>query len=250
MRYSANLNIIIKALEKASNHVARDFVELENLQANPVSANKFASLTYNRIKQILIDEFTKYRADYDIVFSDSQQILRKENNEYCLRIIALDGIDNFSRAHPDFTIAVALTHNSGDKNYQTIAMAIIKIIQGELFYCEKGFGAYLNNRRLRVSKRNPSQQIIVSNTITDTITDTITSDKGISDSLISQNHIKNIPYNYGCSTLAIAYFACARLEKVILNKNNSPFLKSFLLIAKESGGKVEEKDNLLILTNL
>ena len=242
MRYSANLNIIIKALEKASNHVARDFVELENLQANPVSANKFASLTYNRIKQILIDEFTKYRADYDIVFSDSQQILRKENNEYCLRIIALDGIDNFSRAHPDFTIAVALTHNSGDKNYQTIAMAIIKIIQGELFYCEKGFGAYLNNRRLRVSKRNPSQQIIAS--------DIIISDKMISDLLISQDHMKNIPYNYGCSTLAIAYFACARLEKVILNKNNSPFLKSFLLIAKESGGKVEEKDNLLILTNL
>jgi len=242
MRYSANLNIIIKALEKASNHVARDFVELENLQANPVSANKFASLTYNRIKQILIDEFTKYRADYDIVFSDSQQILRKENNEYCLRIIALDGIDNFSRAHPDFTIAVALTHNSGDKNYQTIAMAIIKIIQGELIYCEKGFGAYLNNRRLRVSKRNPSQQIIAS--------DIIISDKMISDLLISQDHMKNIPYNYGCSTLAIAYFACARLEKVILNKNNSPFLKSFLLIAKESGGKVEEKDNLLILTNL
>ncbi len=242
MRYSANLNIIIKALEKASNHVARDFVELENLQANPVSANKFASLTYNRIKQILIDEFTKYRADYDIVFSDSQQILRKENNEYCLRIIALDGIDNFSRAHPDFTIAVALTHNSGDKNYQTIAMAIIKIIQGELFYCEKGFGAYLNNRRLRVSKRNPSQQLIAS--------DIIISDKMISDLLISQDHMKNIPYNYGCSTLAIAYFACARLEKVILNKNNSPFLKSFLLIAKESGGKVEEKDNLLILTNL
>lgn len=242
MRYSANLNIIIKALEKVSNHVARDFVELENLQANPVSANKFASLTYNRIKQILIDEFTKYRADYDIVFSDSQQILRKENNEYCFRIIALDGIDNFSRAHPDFTIAVALTHNSGDKNYQTIAMVIIKIIQGELFYCEKGFGAYLNNKRLRVSKRNPSQQLIAS--------DILISDKMISDLLISQDHMKNIPYNYGCSTLAIAYFACARLEKVILNKNNSPFLKSFLLIAKESGGKVEEKDNLLILTNL
>jgi myo-inositol-1(or 4)-monophosphatase len=237
MRYSANLNIIIKALEKASNHVARDFVELENLQANPASANKFASLTYNRIKQILIDEFTKYRADYDIVFSDSQQILRKENNEYCLRIIALDGIDNFSRAHPDFTIAVALTHNSGDKNYQTIAMAIIKIIQGELFYCEKGFGAYLNNRRLRVSKRNPSQQIIASDT-------------KINDSIISQDQIKNIPYNYGCSTLAIAYFACARLEKVILNKHNSPYLKLFLLIAKEAGGKVEERDNLLILTNL
>ena len=70
MRYSANLNIIIKAIEKASNHVARDFVELENLQANPLSANKFASLTLSRVRQILIDEFTKFRADYDIIFAD------------------------------------------------------------------------------------------------------------------------------------------------------------------------------------
>jgi myo-inositol-1(or 4)-monophosphatase len=231
MRYSANLNIIIKALEKVSNHVSRDFVELENLQANPISANKFASLTYARIKQILIDEFTKYRGDYDIIFSDSQQIIRKENNEYCLRIIALDGIENFSRAHPDFAIAVALTHNSGDKKYETIAMAISKIIQGELFYCEKGFGAYLNNRRLRVSKRNPSQQIIASD-------------------LLLPNQDKNIPYNYGCSTLAIAYFSSARLEKVILSQNNLLNIKSFLLIAKEAGGKVEERDNQIILTNI
>jgi|APGre2960657423_1045063.scaffolds.fasta_scaffold00253_6 myo-inositol-1(or 4)-monophosphatase len=232
MRYSANLNIIIKAIEKASNHVARDFIELENLQANPISANKFASLTLSRVKQILVDEFTKFRENYDIIFSDSQKIIRKENNEYCFQIIILDGVENFSRAHPDFTIAVALQHITADKKYETIAMAINKIIGGELYYCEKGFGAYLNSRRLRVSKRNQSQQIIASNCLN-----------------FNQSQ-KNIPYNYGCNTLAIGYFASARLDQVVLNQNSSPYIKSFLLIAKEAGGKVEEKGDQIILTNL
>jgi len=232
MRYSANLNIIIKAIEKASNHVARDFVELENLQANPLSANKFASLTINRVRQILIDEFTKFRVDYDIIFTDLPKIIRKENNEYCFQVTILDGVENFSRAHPDFTIAVALQHITADKKYETIAMAINKIIGGELYYCEKGFGAYLNSRRLRVSRRNQTQQIIASNCI---------------NFMQSQ---KIIPYNYGCNTLAIAYFAAARLDQVVLNHNLSPNLKSFLLIAKEAGGKVEERGEQSILTNL
>ncbi len=50
MRYSANLNIIIKAIEKATNHISRDFVELENLQSNPVSSAKFTNSCYNRVK--------------------------------------------------------------------------------------------------------------------------------------------------------------------------------------------------------
>ncbi len=232
MRYSANLNIIIKALEKASSHVARDFIELENLQANPVSANKFASLTYNRVKQILGDEFTKFRPDYDLIFADSQKIIRQDNSEYSLQIISLDGIENYARANPDFTIAVALQHANSDKKYETIAMAITKIIGGELYYCEKGFGAYLNNRRLRVSKRNPSQQIIASNCLD-----------------FSQQH-KTAVYNYGCSTQAIAYFSCARLDHLVLNQKIEPFLKNFSLIAKEAGGKIVEKDGQLILTNL
>ncbi|MFM7557993.1 MAG: hypothetical protein ACKO46_05460, partial [Alphaproteobacteria bacterium] len=66
MRFSANLNIIIKAIEKASIHISRDFVELENLQSNPASCSKFAISSYNRVKQILIEDFAKFRHDFNI----------------------------------------------------------------------------------------------------------------------------------------------------------------------------------------
>ena len=230
MRYSANLNIIIKALEKATNHLARDFMELENLQSNPNSANKFAILSQNRVKQILIDEFSKFRANYDIRFSDGQEIIRSENNEYCFAVVALDGIENLARSNPDFVTAVALLHRGIDNKYETIALAIIKVIGGELFYCEKGFGAYLNNRRIRVSKRNQNQHIVINDSFCK----------------IEKNILQRC---YGSQILSISYFASARCEQVYLESGNS-FAKYFFLLAKEAGGKVEEIGQQVIISNL
>lgn len=233
MRYSANLNIIIKALEKVSNHISRDFVELENLQANPVSANKFANSTYNRVKQILTDEFVKFRSDYNIFFSDNTKIIQQENAQYSFVINALDGLENFARSNPDFAVSVALQfhgENQSTQPAQTIAMAIFKIIGSELYYCEKGFGAFLNNRRIRVSKRSSANQL------------TITNDFKIVD---QQNNF----YNFGCFAMAVAYFSSARVEKVIYKINNANLSSAFLLIAKEAGGSVEITQDKIILSN-
>ena len=81
MRFSANLNIIIKAIEKASNHISRDFVELENLQSNPASASKFTSASYNRVKQVLIEDFfakhkvKSYKTAHTSVVNGDQQFI-------------------------------------------------------------------------------------------------------------------------------------------------------------------------------
>ena len=230
MRYSANLNIIIKALEKVSNHISRDFVELENLQANPVSANKFANSTYSRVKQILTDEFIKLRSDYNIFFSDNTKIIQQENAQYSFVINALDGLENFARSNPDFAVSVALQFQGDNQPVQTIAMAIFKIIGSELFYCEKGFGAFLNNRRIRVSKRSSAHQLTIGN------------DFKASD---QQNNF----YNFGCFAMAVAYFSSARVEKVVYKINGDNFLSPFLLLAKEAGGSAEVIGDKIILSN-
>jgi myo-inositol-1(or 4)-monophosphatase len=228
MRYSANLNIIVKAVEKATAHMPRDFIELENLQTNPVSANKFANACYNRVKQVLADDFLKFRPDYNLIFSDGQKLIQNKNAEYSYVIFPIDGMNNLIRSNPDFTVAVALHHHGENGVTEAISVAISKVVGGENFYCEKGFGAYVNNRRIRVSKRVASDTTLVA-----TEEQNVIFEKNISQRA------------YGCRTLEVAYVASARLEKAIFKNQNYDLLKPFLLLVREAGGKISEEEKLI-----
>jgi myo-inositol-1(or 4)-monophosphatase len=232
MRFSANLNIIIKAIEKASNHISRDFVELENLQSNPASAAKFTSASYNRVKQVLIEDFTKFRPEFNIVFSDGQKISNQEDSEYSLIIHVVDGIENLLRASTDFTVSIALIFRNGNGQSEAISVAISKIIGGELYYSEKGFGAYLNNRRIRVSKRINKAEILT-----------------VCDDIKLAQDLKIMPRNLGCKTLEIANLASAKIEQIIYKKNNFEFFQPFFLLLKEAGGKIVEDEDKYVLSN-
>lgn len=231
MRYSANLNVILKAIEKATSHMPRDFIELENLQSNPASAQKFASSCYNRVKQILADEFLKLRPEYNLVFGDGQQIVNSRTAEYSYIIHPIDGFDNLLRSNPDFTVSVALEHVNAAGQKESISAAISKIFGGETYYCEKGFGAYVNNRRIRVSKRTNGETLVA---------------------VERQNFLaeKNESLrSYGCRTLETAYVASSRLEKAIFANHNYELFKPFALLVKEAGGKVVEDEVKITVSN-
>ena len=234
MRYSANLNVIIKAIEKATSHMSRDFIELENLQTNPSSALKFATACYNRVKQVLFEDLSKIRPDYNIVFSDGEKIIKNKDAEYSYVIFPIDGFDNLVRSGSDFAVGIALEHRALDGSKETISVAISKVVGGELLYCEKGFGAYLNNRRIRVSKRN--EIILVAGEDLSQISEKLSGKK------FSQRF-------YGCRILDIAYLASSRLEMMILDKKNIELLKPFLLLVREAGGKVVEEEKFIIASN-
>lgn len=237
MRYSANLNIMVKAVEKASINISRDFIELENLQSKPESANKFASASYKKAKQVLIDEFTKFRPDFNLIFSDGEKIIRHEDYEYYFIINVVDGVENFIRAGSDFSISVALIHKNKNQNPESIAAVIFKIIGGEMYYCEKGFGAFLNNRRLRVSKRTLGNSDVL----------IVCEDQ----KLLPKNDSKRnfLSRNYGCKTLEIAYLCSARVEQVVFKIEDSEFVKPFFILLREAGGKIVEKSDSTILSN-
>jgi len=240
MRFSANLNIIIKAIEKASIHISRDFVELENLQSNPASCGKFAISSYNRVKQILIEDFAKFRHDFNIIFSDSSEIINQKDAEYTLLVHAIDGIENFHRSSPDFTVSIALIHKNSQGQSETISLAISKVIGGELYYSEKGYGAFVNNRRIRVSKRpkNQKSQIITAGDNLKLLQEYYQEQEG------------NVMFrNFGCKTLDIAYFASARIDQIIYQKAGNDLFHPFFLLAKEAGGRVMIEDQKFILNN-
>jgi len=229
MRYSANLNIILKAIEKACKHISRDFVELENLQSNPVSANKFAISCQEKVKTILLSEFQKFRPDFNLFFDEKNQVIVNPDAEYSLIVKSIDGLANLARANGDFTTSVALRYKNKNKQLETIAVAIVKTIGNEVFYAEKGFGAYLNNRRIRISKRS------------------------VSDVLLACNNLDLLPENYqqlrcyGCQTLEIAYLASARIEEIHYSSQNSNNIESFFLLAKEAGAKINQQENAIII---
>ena len=221
---------MIKCLEKATAHMSRDFIELENLQSNPTSAAKFAQACYQRVKLVLVDDLAKFRPDHNIYFSDGQKVIRKENAEYSYTVLAVDGFDNMLRSNPDFTIAIALEHNSAGKK-ESIAVVILKVVGGELYYCEKGFGAFLNNRRIRVSKRTIGDFVIAAQ-----------------DASLVEG--KNFSLrNYGCRSLEIAYVASSRLEKAVIPNKNTDYVKPFMLLVREAGGKISENEKAIIVSN-
>lgn len=231
MRYSANLNVILKAIEKATVHMPRDFIELENLQSNPMSAQKFASACFGRVKQVLTDEFTKLRPEYNIICSDGQNLIRSKDAEYSYILHPIDGFTNLMRANPDFTVAVALEHRNAAGQKESISAAISKIFGGETYYCEKGFGAYANNRRLRVSKRTTGELLVASE----------------DPSLLSDNN--QSLRSYGCRTLEMAYVASSRLEKAIFKNQNYDLAKPFELLIREAGGKIVEAEKIITVSN-
>jgi fructose-1,6-bisphosphatase/inositol monophosphatase family enzyme len=231
MRYSANLNVIIKAIEKATAHMPRDFIELENLQSNPTSAAKFASACYNRVKQILTDDLTKLRPEYNLIFADGNDIIRSKNAEYSYIIHPIDGFNNLIRANPDFTVAVALVHQGENGQKESISAAIVKIFGGETYYCEKGFGAYANNRRIRVSKRTSGEILVASE----------------DQALLTEN--TQLLRSYGCRTLELAYASSSRVEKAFFKNQQFDLFRPFGLLVREAGGKITEDEKTISVSN-
>ncbi len=229
MRYSANLNIIIKAIEKATAHVSRDFSEIEFLQNNPNSAIKFTNACYSKIKKNLAEDLVKMRPEYNLIFADGQQIIQNENAEYSYVIIPVDGLNNLSRGIADFSCAIALKHKN-----ESISVAILKIITGDLYYCEKGFGAFLNNHRIKVSKRNADAQLLIS----------------CDDMKNFETNFTNYSLrNYGCRTLEMAYLASSKFDLAFFRNANYEFFKPFELLILEGSGKIYENKKFVIAAN-
>lgn len=220
--------------------MSRDFIELENLQTNPNSANKFANSCYTRVKQILTDEFSKIRPEYNLIFADGERITRKKDAEYSYVIFPIDGMINMTRSNPDFAVAVALEHLGANGQRESISVAVSKIFGGEVYYCEKGFGAYLNNRRIRVSKRASNEPLVVA----------CEDQNFLSPEFLQKTNLKNFSTrSYGCRSLEIAYTAAARIEMAMFKNQNAELLKPFLLLVREAGGKISEEGKFILASN-
>ena len=146
---SSNLNIMIKAAEKASKSVIRDFGEVEKLQVSKKGPHDFVTKTDKHVEKILIDELSKIKKNYSFLSEEVGKIQNKDKDNIWI-IDPIDGTTNFLHGIPHFAICIALKSEN-----QITSGLIFDPIKDEMFYAEKNKGAFLNNQRLRVSKKVP-----------------------------------------------------------------------------------------------
>ena len=145
---SSNLNIMIKAAEKASKSAIRDFGEVEKLQVSKKGPRDFVTKTDKNVEKILIEELSKTKKNYSFLSEEVGSIENRDKDNIWI-IDPIDGTTNFLHGIPHFAICLAL-----ESKKEIISGLIYDPIKDEMFYAEKNKGAYLNNQRLRVSNKN------------------------------------------------------------------------------------------------
>ena len=151
---SANLNIMEKACKKASKLLIRDFGEIEKLQVSKKGPGDFVTNSDKRTEKIIINELSLARPDYSFLAEESGS--SEKSTEFRWIIDPIDGTTNFLHGVPYFAISIGL-----EKNKEIICGIIFNPITNEMFYAEKGKGAYLNNSRIRVSSRKNIDECVL-----------------------------------------------------------------------------------------
>ena len=144
---SALINAMANAARKAQRSLIRDFNEVEHLQVSKKGPADFVSAADRKAEKILHAELAKLRPDFGFQMEEAGRVEAKDGKHYWV-IDPLDGTTNFLHGIPHFAISVAV-QREGD----LIAGIVLDVIRDELFWAEKGVGAYLNERRIRVSAR-------------------------------------------------------------------------------------------------
>ena len=215
---SSNLNIMIKACEKASKVLIRDFGEIENLQVSKKGPTDFVTNSDLRTEKIIIQELKKARPNYSFL-SEEGGIEENKDKKNVWIIDPIDGTVNFLHGIPHFAISIGLQSNN-----EIIAGLIYDPIKDEMFFAEKDSGAFQNNQRIRVSKKSE-----------------------INDCLFATNEeIRNemkIPNRKsGCAALDMAYVACGRYDGYYQNNLNLWDIAAGIVLVKEAGGIVNNID--------
>ena len=219
---SPHLNMMIKASEKASKVIIRDFGELENLQVSKKGPKDFVTKTDKRVEKILMEELEKTKKNFSFITEESGKILNK-NKEFFWIIDPIDGTTNFMHGIPHFAISIALQREG-----EIITGLIVDPIKNEIFYAEKNNGSYINNVRIRASKKsNLDECLFASN-----------------NDGVKSIHPKLNLRNTGCAALDMAYVGCGRLDGFFHNKINLWDIAAGKIIVEEAGGKVNRLEDL------
>ncbi len=213
---SPNLNIMIKASQKASKALIRDFGEIEKLQVSVKGPSNFVSNADTKAEKIIIEELMKAKKNYSIISEEDGSKINSDSENVWI-IDPIDGTSNFLHGIPHFAISIALKSNN-----EIISGLIYDPIKDEIFYAEKNSGAFFNNQRIKVSKKKEIENCLFAT--------------GGKEKIISGF----ITRKTGSAALDMAYVAAGRYDGYFQNNLNLWDVAAGIIIIKEAGGIVNE----------
>ena len=211
---SANLNLMIKACDRASKILIRDFGEIENLQVSKKGPKDFVTNSDLRAEKIIIEELKKSRPNYSIV-SEENGIENNKDSKNTWIIDPIDGTTNFLHGIPHFAISIALKSND-----EIVSGLIFDPIKNEMFYAEKDNGAFYNNQRIRVSKKTQINECLFATS-------------GIINHELDLQLRKS-----GSAALDMAYVASGRYDGYFQKNLCLWDIAAGIIIVKEAGGVI------------
>jgi myo-inositol-1(or 4)-monophosphatase len=233
MLRSALLNVMIQAARKAARSLKRDFGEVESLQVSLKGPGNFVSAADRRAEEILREELTKARPGYGFLGEEGGRHPGTDKTNTWI-VDPLDGTTNFLHGIPQFAISIAL-----ERDGVIVAGLIYNPANDELYTAERGKGAFLNDRRLRVAARRRLEDAVVGCGLPHRgrggLAEFRTEFAAVQEKVVGLRR-------FGAAALDLAWIAAGRID-AYWERNLSPWdMAAGIVVVREAGGFVTDLD--------
>lgn len=232
MARSALLNVMVQAAFKAGRALSRDFGEVENLQVSLKGPGDYVSQADRKAEEIVLGELSRARPTYGFLGEEGGES-KGTDGQHRWIVDPLDGTTNFLHGIPHFAVSIAL-----ERDGAVVAGVIYNPVTDELFTADRGKGAFLNDRRIRVAGRR---------TLEDCVIGTGVPHLGRGDHGAYLNELGRVMgevagiRRMGAAALDMAYVAAGRLDGYWEDGVSPWDLAAGIIMLREAGGFVSDK---------
>jgi myo-inositol-1(or 4)-monophosphatase len=231
---SALMNVMTAAALKAGRGLKRDFGEVGNLQVSVKGPGDFVSAADRRAEKTIFEELAKARPGYGFIMEESGRVEGSDKSHTWI-IDPLDGTTNFLHGLPVFAISIAL-----EREGQLVAGLVYNPADDEMYVAERGQGAWLNNRRLRVAQRSKLADSLIATGVPHL-------GKAKEHPLFKQElaavmaRVSNVR-RFGAASLDLAYVAAGRFDGYWERNLQAWDVAAGVVLVREAGGFVSDLD--------
>ncbi len=233
MQHSALLNVMTKAAHRAGRNLKRDLGEVEHLQVSLKGPRNFVTAADRKAEEILRTELAKARPDYGFLGEESGAHSGADKSHRWI-VDPLDGTTNFLHGIPHFAVSIAL-----ERDGAIVAGLVYNPANEDLFVAERGKGAFLNDRRIRVAARARLAEAVVACGLPHYGRGDLA--RARAEIFVAQQNFAGLR-RYGAAALDLAWVAAGRLD-CYWERDLAPWdIAAGLLLVREAGGFVSDCD--------